>query len=97
MMRCRREHLEARCRERGYTLAQASPCIVLDHGNGWITVDENHAAYPREKLGLGGMIKAGLSAIGITEKRVSKAIGKPCGCSKRAARLDELGRKFGIG
>ena len=50
-----------------------------------------------KKLGLGGMIKAGLSAIGITEERVSKAIGKPCGCSKRAEKLDELGRKFGIG
>ncbi len=51
----------------------------------------------KKPLGLGGMIKAGLSAIGITEERVSKAIGKPCGCGKRAEKLDELGRKFGIG
>ena len=50
-----------------------------------------------KKRGLGDMVKAGLSAIGITEERVSKAIGKPCGCSKRAEKLNELGRKFGIG
>jgi len=43
--------------------------------------------------GLGDMVKAGLSAIGITEERVSKVLGKPCGCSKRAAKLNELGHK----
>jgi hypothetical protein len=47
--------------------------------------------------GLGDRVKAGLSAIGITEERVSKAIGRPCGCSKRAEKLNELGRKIGIG
>ena len=39
----------------------------------------------------------GLSAIGITEERVSAAIGRPCGCSERAEKLTELGRKIGIG
>jgi hypothetical protein len=28
---------------------------------------------------------------------VSKAIGKPCGCAKRQERLNELGRRLGIG
>jgi hypothetical protein len=51
----------------------------------------------KKPLGLGGMIKAGLSAIGITEERVSKAIGKPCGCGKRAEKLDKLGHMIGIG
>jgi len=49
------------------------------------------------KPGLGDMVKSGLSAIGITEERVSKAIGRPCGCSKRAEQLNELGRRIGIG
>lgn len=44
--------------------------------------------------GLGDMLKAGLSAVGITEERVSKALGKPCGCSKRAAKLNELGHRY---
>jgi len=47
--------------------------------------------------GLGDIVKAGLSAIGITEERVSAAIGRPCGCSQRAEALNELGRKIGIG
>jgi len=40
------------------------------------------------------VVKATLSAVGITEARVSKAIGKPCGCGKRAAKLNELGHKY---
>ena len=47
--------------------------------------------------GLGDIVASGLSAIGITEERVSKALGRPCGCSKRAEQLNELGRKLGIG
>lgn len=49
------------------------------------------------KPGLGDMVAAGLSAIGITKERVSKALGGDCGCKKRQAKLNELGRKFGIG
>ena len=47
--------------------------------------------------GLGDMVKAGLSAIGITEERVSAAIGRPCGCSARAEALNAIGRRIGIG
>lgn len=48
--------------------------------------------------GLGDMVAAGLSAIGITPERVSKALGvKDCGCKKRAEALNRIGRKFGIG
>ena len=44
------------------------------------------------------MVAAGLSAVGITPERVSKALGvKDCGCKKRQAALNEFGRKFGIG
>lgn len=91
-----RHQFEARVRERGYTLEQVLGCIVSEDGD-TITVDVDHPAYPRARPGLGDMVKAGLSAIGITEERVSKAIGRPCGCSKRAEALNEIGRKFGIG
>lgn len=37
--------LEARCRERGYTLDEVRPCIVSKNGE-TITVDETHPAYP---------------------------------------------------
>ena len=47
--------------------------------------------------GLGDMVAAGLTAVGITKERVSAAIGGPCGCDKRQAALNDIGRKFGIG
>lgn len=46
--------------------------------------------------GLGDAIKAGLSSVGITEELVSTVIGRPCGCSKRVERLNEIGKKFGM-
>jgi hypothetical protein len=96
MIRCHLRHLEARCRQRGYTLDEVRACIVSQDGDR-ITVDETHPAYPRAKPGLGDMVAAGLAAVGITKERVSKAIGKPCGCAKRQERLNELGRRLGIG
>jgi hypothetical protein len=96
MIRCHLHHLEARCRQRGYTLGEVRACIASQDGD-QITVDETHPAYPRAKPGLGDMVAAGLSAVGITKERVSKAIGKPCGCAKRQERLNELGRRLGIG
>jgi hypothetical protein len=48
--------------------------------------------------GLGDMVAAGLSAVGITPERVSKALGvKDCGCKKRQQQLNDLGRRLGIG
>jgi len=41
------------------------------------------ASKKKSPLGLGGMIKAGLSAIGITEERVSKAIGNKSDSTRR--------------
>lgn len=58
---------------------------------------KHQSALVKIKPGLGDMVKAGLSAIGITEERVSKVLGRPCGCSKRAEALNELGRRIGIG
>jgi hypothetical protein len=43
------------------------------------------------------MLADGLAAVGITKERVSKAIGRPCGCDKRQKRLNDIGRRFGIG
>jgi len=49
------------------------------------------------KPGLGDMVAAGLSAIGVTKERVSALAGGDCGCAKRQEQLNELGRKIGIG
>jgi hypothetical protein len=60
------------------------------------------AAHPGRRVearpGLGDMVSAGLSAIGITPERVSKALGvKDCGCRQRAEALNRIGRRLGIG
>lgn len=81
----------------GKTIDDCSACILSDYGDGWLEIDTSHPAYPQARPGLGDMVKAGLSAIGITEERVSAVIGRPCGCSERAEKLNELGRKIGIG
>lgn len=49
------------------------------------------------QLGLGDIVAAGLSAVGITKERVSKALGRPCGCGQRQEALNKLGRRLGIG
>ena len=46
LIRCHRNSLAARCRERGYTLDEVWPCVVSEDGDR-ITVDVNHPAYPR--------------------------------------------------
>ena len=59
---------------------------------------ERYADAPSAGPGLGDMVAAGLSAVGITPERVSKALGvKDCGCKGRRKKLNEIGRKFGIG
>jgi hypothetical protein len=47
--------------------------------------------------GLGDMVAAGLSAVGITKERVSSLVGGDCGCAERQKKLNALGRRIGIG
>ena len=58
-------------------------------------------APPARRPGLGDMVAAGLSAVGITKDRaqaVAQAVGlQDCGCEERQRRLNELGKKLGIG
>ncbi len=44
--------------------------------------------------GLGDMVAAGLSAIGITKERVSAVVGGPCGCDGRQAAMNAAGAKW---
>ena len=59
-------------------------------------VDLSATQYRKSK-GLGDMVAAGLSSVGITKERVSAFLGRDCGCPKRQEALNKLGRKFGIG
>ena len=44
---CHRSHLEARCKERGYSIEEVMPCVVSQNGDIW-AIDTNHAAFPLE-------------------------------------------------
>jgi len=90
MIQCRFSDLEARCKQRGYTLDEVRPCIVSEDGEK-ITVDEAHPSYPRPKRlpvprqgGTGTELKALLSKIGIRSSPT-------CSCNKRAKTMDENG------
>jgi len=47
MISAHRYDLEARCRERGYTLEEVMSCVVAQNGNEW-TIDVKNPAYPRQ-------------------------------------------------
>jgi hypothetical protein len=49
--------------------------------------------HAKPKSLIGDTIKNVLSAVGITEKRVSSLIGRPCGCGRRAKKLNSLHEK----
>jgi hypothetical protein len=66
------------------------PCVVKQDGDIWV-IDTDHPSYPRQKAGLGDKVEAVLTAIGITERRISRVIGRPCGCSDRKKLLNQLG------
>ena len=93
MITTSKANLEQRCRQRGYTLEDVRACIVAEHCDGTITIDETHQAYPHPRKGLGDHVADGLAAVGITKERVSKLVGRDCGCAKRQAALNAIGQK----
>lgn len=46
--------------------------------------------------GLGDLVAAGLSSVGVTPERVSHAIGTDCGCHGRKSWLNRLGAWLGL-
>lgn len=57
-----------------------------------------HAICEKQPPGLGDHVASALSAVGITKERVSKALGRPCGCKQRQQKMNDWGRKWlGIG
>lgn len=89
MITCHKDHLHARCRQRGYTIEEVMPCVVKQDGDMW-TIDETHWSYPaRARQGVapteggpGTELKALLKYIGITAT-------PNCSCNARARTMDE--------
>lgn len=71
--------------------------VAVASGN-VVALCKKGAAHSQNKIpGLGDIVAAGLSAVGITKERVSRLVGGDCGCAKRQEALNKLGHKLGIG
>jgi hypothetical protein len=76
---------------------------VVETVEGLYRVDRGSPWFPRcaDRPGLGDMVAAILSAVGISKDRaqaVAQAVGlEDCGCAERQRQLNELGQKLGIG
>ena len=73
--------------------ARQYPCHPRD-----VTVGSKVLRCDAKAPGLGDHVASALSAVGITKERVSKALGRPCGCKQRQQKMNGWGRKWlGIG
>lgn len=61
-------------------------------GDGFVELECKPA--PRKTFKLGDAIANGLSAVGITKERVSRVLGRPCGCDKRQEAANQIGDKI---
>lgn len=88
MITCHRSHLEARCAERGYALADVMPCVVSQDGDQW-TIDVSHQAYPRathHARGPGAELKKLLAGWPFYITTTPE-----CSCNRVAAEMDAWG------
>lgn len=90
MITCHRLFFEQRCAQRGWSVAEAMPCVVAKNGDVW-TIDETHPSYPSKPRqmvkfpgGPGTELKAILRKIGITSS-------PNCKCNARAKQMDVWG------
>jgi len=98
MTTCHRSFLEARCRERGYTLGEVMPCVASQAGDEW-TIDVEHTAYPRHpKPGFGPPQPASTSPAhgpGTELSKILKRFGieptPTCSCRAKANEMDAWG------
>lgn len=93
---------EPNCQYRKVTPPKQANICLLGRFDGLVT-DGMCRLCIRDGLnrpGLGDMVAAGLSAVGITKERVQQvanAVGiKECGCAQRQAALNRLGEKLGL-
>ncbi len=47
MIKCHYKHLEQRCLERSYKLADVMDCVIKQEGDQWI-IDPDHKSYPHQ-------------------------------------------------
>jgi len=93
-----RLYLEARCRERGYTLDEVMPCVVSQDGDEW-TIDVDHPAYPRHpRPGFKPPLPVAATQTHGPGTELSKLLKRfgieptpTCSCRAKAAEMDAWG------
>jgi hypothetical protein len=93
MITCHRSNLEARCVERGYTLDEVLPCVILQDGDEW-TIDVEHPAYPRASR-LPVPVPIPTSGPGTELSKLLKRFGieptPTCACRTKQQQMDAWG------
>jgi hypothetical protein len=102
IMHLRREHVEARANERGYTVDSIQPCFLKEMGDGLWEVDVEHEAYPKAREpAFGAQPVADEPAVpeegpGTELKKLLKnwlgiTASPNCACNARARQMDQWG------
>lgn len=94
IMKCSEDAFDGLCEARNISPEEAAASVV-SRQDGFVVFRATRGGKTAavESPGLGDRVAAGLAAVGITKERVSKAIGRDCGCAKRQAALNKLGQQ----
>ena len=78
----------------GSTKAYAVPISALAVKTGRKSLPKKTKPAPIKQptLELGDLVESALRTVGITTERVTKWIGRPCGCERRKQMLNQLSR-----
>jgi hypothetical protein len=93
MITCHRDHLAARCVQRGYTLEEVMPCVISQDGDGW-TVDVDSEFYPRASRlqpPSGTVSRGPGTELSGLLKRIGIEPTPTCSCRAKAAQMDAWG------
>jgi hypothetical protein len=102
IMHLRREHVEARANERGYSIESIQPCFLQEIGDGLWEVDVENDAYPKAREPVfGSEPVAGIPVVteagpGTELKKLLKnwlgiTASPNCACNARARQMDQWG------
>lgn len=89
---CRHPEVVAPQLSRRVTPEQCEVCKF--GGDGFVELQENPKSVTvteRKSWRIGDKIARSLSAVGITKERVSRVLGRPCGCDKRQEAANKIG------
>ena len=93
-MKCSEDAFDGLCEARNISPEEAAASVV-SRQVGFVVFRATRGGKTAavESPGLGDRVADGLAAVGITKERVSKLVGKDCGCKKRQEALNRLGQR----